>query len=69
VPPPDHVLGNRRLADIDAKLEKFAVNPWGAQSGFATLMSRIRCRVNVGRRARNRASTHAGDQERRQPLS
>jgi len=29
-PPPSHVLGNRRLADIDAKLEKFAMDSWGA---------------------------------------
>jgi len=29
-PPPNHVLGNRRLPDIDAKLEKFPVDPWSA---------------------------------------
>ena len=29
-PPPNHVLGNRRLPDIDAKLEQFPVDPWSA---------------------------------------
>src|SRR5664280_1690422 len=29
-PPPRHILGNRRLPDIDAELEKLAVNSWGA---------------------------------------
>ena len=29
-PPPSHVLGNRRLPDIDAKLEQFAMDPWRA---------------------------------------
>jgi hypothetical protein len=28
--PPNHVLGNRRLSDLDAKLEEFAVDPWSA---------------------------------------
>ena len=28
--PPSHVLGDRRLPDIDAKLEQFAVDPWSA---------------------------------------
>src|SRR6266480_7845770 len=28
--PPNHVLGNRRLPDLDAKLEEFAVDPWSA---------------------------------------
>jgi hypothetical protein len=29
-PPPGHIFGNRRLPDVDAELEEFAVNPWGA---------------------------------------
>jgi len=29
-PPPSHVLGNRRLPDLDAKLEEFAVDSWSA---------------------------------------
>src|SRR5665213_300231 len=47
-PPPRHILGNRRLPDIDAELEKFAVNSWGAPERVATLMSRIRCRTSGG---------------------
>src|ERR1700737_35621 len=28
--PPNHVLGNRCLSDLDAELEQFAVDPWSA---------------------------------------
>jgi hypothetical protein len=45
---PSHVLGNRRLPDIDAKLEQFAVDPGSAQSGLAMLMSRINCLTSTG---------------------
>ena len=47
-PPPSHVLGNRRLPDIDAKLEEFAVDPGAPQSGLAMLMSRINCLTSKG---------------------
>ena len=29
-PAPSHILGNRRLPDLDAKLKQFTVDPWGA---------------------------------------
>ena len=29
-PLPGHIFGNRRLPNIDAELEEFAVDPWGA---------------------------------------
>ena len=35
-PAPSHVLGNRRLPDLDTKLEQFAVDPWSAPERVRT---------------------------------
>ena len=41
--PPGHIFGNRRLPDVDAELEQFAVNPWGAPErvGDADVMDQL----------------------------
>src|SRR5215472_18231178 len=47
-PSPGHVFCNCGLADVDPKLEEFAVNPRRSHKGLATLISRIRWRVSAG---------------------
>jgi hypothetical protein len=50
--PFDHVLGDARLRDLKPELEQFAVNAWRAQSGFSTLIRRIKTRSSVSIRGR-----------------
>ena len=48
--PPNRVLGNRRLPDLDAKLEEFAADPWSAPErvGDADVSDRIDCLTPAG---------------------
>jgi hypothetical protein len=43
-----HVFCDRRLADIDAKLEQLAVNPWRSSQRVVTLISRMSWRMSTG---------------------
>ena len=46
--PPGHILGHAGLSDVDAELEKLAMNSWPSQSGLAILISRISSRISSG---------------------
>ena len=42
-----HIPSNRRLSDLEAELKQFAMNVWGAQSGFARLISPMSVRSSA----------------------
>jgi hypothetical protein len=42
-----HIPSDCRLSDLEAELEQFTMNVWGAQSGFARLISPISLRSSA----------------------